>query len=292
MTKLRSLVALALFLAAALVVAQQIDPPASPATPSPSGPGDSGKTGPLNNISPGSARTLIPDGTSVSDSQGATSGKWYVANVEHGKTYVLETHDPYGDLSDNCITSTVYDSDGTTTPPADTELDTTTADIAPSMNVSDDGDRIAIRPDLGAATLRTYYFKITQCNSADTFKIRLRESTVYSRWTVNSYNMFTALQNTTATDVQVQILYYSDAGAVVTFDNGVIVPAFGAIQITHANGTISPNHGALRVQWWGVGEGLVPGAVNVQTYAFNIAAGNYLTFLPERVNDGRTGRSW
>jgi hypothetical protein len=295
MPRLRSLVALVLFLAAALVMAQP-NPPASPATSSPSGAKDVGTSGPLNNTTPSLAHTLIPDGTSVTDSQGATAGKFYVANVEQGKSYVLETHDPYGDLDNNCISTTVYDSDGTTTPPADAELDTTAAHIAPSMEVSDDGERIAIRPDIGAGfpVTRTFYFKVTQCNTADAFKIRLREATIYSRWTVNSYNYFVALQNTTATEVQVQLIYYGDAGGTtaVAFNSGVVVPAFGAIQITRAADSLAPNHGALRIQWWGVGEGLVPGQLNVQTYAFNVAAGNYLDFVAEKVNDGRTGRSW
>lgn len=290
MPKLRSLVPLVLFLAAAFVMAQA-NPPASPATPAPSGAKDSALSGPLNNDTAANARVLIPDGTSISDAQGATAGAWFVAKVESGKSFVLETIDPYGDLSGNCVNTTVYDSDGTTTPPADAEVEDA-ENIAPAMNVSDDGERKAIRPDIGGAATRTFYFKVTQCVTSDAFQIRLRESTVYSRWTVNSYNMFTALQNTTATDVQMQIIYYSDAGVAVTFNSGIVVPAYGAVQITRPSDSIAPNHGALRVQWWGLGAGLTPGAVNVQTYAFNIAAGNYLTFLPERVNDGRTGRSW
>ncbi len=282
---------LVFLLAATVCVAQQADPVGASNRPAPGGETPRA-TGPLNNDVAGNARTLIPDGTSYSDFQGATAGKWFVANVEHGKSYVLEMHDPYGDLGNNCTSVTVYDSDGVTTPPASTELDYNASTIAPSMEVSVDGTRVAIRPDLSAGTFRTYYFKVTQCATGDTFKIRLREATIYSRWTVNSYNMFVALQNTTATDVQVQVLYYDDTGSLVTFDSGIVVPAFGATQLQHPLNTLNPNHGALRVQWWGVGAGLVPGAINVQTYAFNVAAGVYLDFVAERVNDGRTGRSW
>lgn len=280
---------LAILFTAALSLAQRIDPPAGASTPAPSGKETSRAGGPLNNDVAGNARILMPDGSTTSDALGAATQKWYVTKLEHGKSYVLEAIDPFGDLGANCVNTTVYDSDATTTPPADTELDTGAANIAPAMEVSDDGQRTAIRPDLAAAATRIYYIKVTQCGSS--FRIRLRESTSYSRWTVNSYNMFVGLQNTTQTDVQCQVLFYSDAGVLITNDV-VTVPGFGAAQVTHLHDTLAPNHGALRVQWWGLGAGLVPGHVNVQPYAFNVSTGVYLNFFAERVNDGKANSSW
>jgi hypothetical protein len=290
---------LAVLLAATVCLAQETNP-SSPPTPSRSRSETPRPTGPLNNDTALNARVLIPDGTSVSDALGEAAEKWYVATIEQGKSYVLEAMDPYGDLGNNCVLLTVYDSDAVTTPPANAQIDPNANTIAPSMEVNFDGARVAIRSSIGSAfaLTRVLYFSVIQCATGDTFKIRLREATVYSRWTVNSYNMFVALQNTTTTAVRVQVIYYDDTGAnggstgdVVTADV-VTVPAMGAAQVSHAANSLSPNRGALRVQWSGQGSGLVPGAVNVQTYALNVATGVYLDFLAERVNDGRTGRSW
>ncbi len=92
--------------------------------------------GPLANTTVGNARLIVPDGSSVRQSIGPAETRWFVFGAEPGKTYVMEAVDPHSDLVSDTIESLkVYSANGTTTPPAETNVDCTASTRAPALEV-------------------------------------------------------------------------------------------------------------------------------------------------------------
>jgi hypothetical protein len=247
---------------------------------------------PKINTSAANARVIIPDGTSLIDAFSDGVDQWFIARLEGGKSYVLEAIDPYGDLTSNAIgTLSVWESDGTT-PVTNTSVTcgVGASVVAPSLEVDQDGIRCVIVPFVGAAfPPKNVAFRVQQ-GGGSLFHIRLRESTIFSRWTVNGYDMHIELQNTTADQADVQVCLFGDTGGsgtpVVGCDS-LAIPGWGSAKLVKPAGSIAPNRGTLRVIGSTAGGNYVPGQINLQTYAYNPAVGNYLFFVSEKVNDGR-----
>ena len=80
------------------------------------------------------------------------------------------------------------------------------------------------------------------------FQIRVRESTVYGRWTTNGYDFHVEVQNTTAESMCAQVMFYPNSG--MTYTGGVwtgpaltafaslTIPPFGASKYVLPNGTL------------------------------------------------------
>jgi hypothetical protein len=260
---------------------------------------DSGR-GPLVNTSAANARTIIPDGTSYSDNFADGANQWFTARVENGKSYVVEAIDPYDDLGANAIDLAIFESDGTTPMTnaqvyCSTTIDRTAALAAPSLEVSDDGDRCIVRPFVGSAfPPKNITIRVTQ-SVGTVFQVRMRESTIYSRWTVNGYDMHVELQNNSAEEADAQVCLYGDAGGgdPVQVCSSFQIPGHGSTKIVYPHNGINPNRGGLRVGAAASTTAVfVPGQVNLQTYAYNTGPGTYLFFTPQRANDGSTANSW
>jgi hypothetical protein len=251
--------------------------------------------GPLDNTILDAARVLIPDGTSYSDT---TANGWFIARLEADKSYVVEAMASDNDGNNNFVDLSLFESDGTT-PWGSANFQNcgvTMDQRAPALQATEsfDGSRCAVGPELNnAVSTRPLAFRVT---GRTPYHLRVRETTVYSRWTTNSYNMFIPLHNTGGFAMSGFVLYYPESGPTdvgaqgyVTFDN-FSLGARSSTQFVHNNGTLSPNRGQLRVLLLG---GLNSGGTHdhMQAYAFNLAVGNYLFFAPEHVNDGR-GNSW
>ena len=243
------------------------------------------------NTGVGSARNLIPDGTSLADDWSDGADQWFVAEVERAKGYLLEVID-INDHNANAFTLNVFEADGTTPLSNVESVDCAQAHAAPSFtgdgSTSSDGQRCSIyihsgAPDTKIITIQAHLFVTTQ-----PLRIRLRENNVLSRWTTNAYNMFVALQNNTAFPVSGFVLYYQTGAnssiGFPTFDSFTIQP-YDNVQFTHAAGSIPTNKGMLRVA-------ITNGTdVNAQTFAFNLNTGSYLFFTPEKPNHGGAN-SW
>ncbi len=177
------------------------------------------KIGPTNNDTVSTARYLIPDGSNVFIGWGTESAKWYYTEVEPGKTYVVEAMDPYADKVLGSFTGMgIYESDGTTTPPAEMQVNCGISgsvgdgggveEIAPG--ILNYGPRCVIRtyyPD-GATTLnkRSIFIRVGHFGTNNAGQIRVRESTIYGRWTTNGYDFHVELQNTTADSMCIYVL--------------------------------------------------------------------------------------
>jgi hypothetical protein len=242
---------------------------------------------PQDNVAVGSARVIPPDGTSYQD---ATAGGWFIARLEAGKSYVVEALASDNDGNTNQVVLALFESDGVT--PWDTANFGTCGleQMAPALQATGtgDGDRCAVAPALSNATsTRSLAFQVT---GQTPYRVRVRETTVYSRWTVNGYNMFIPLHNTGAFTIRGVVLYYpesasADVGAAdfVAFDNFAL-GARSSTQLVRNSGSLPPNRGTLRVLLVFASP---PGGgthLHMQTYAFNTAAGQYLFFAPEHIN--------
>ena len=76
-----------------------------------------------DNATPGTFRALIADGSSLHQAWAGDSVKWYAVLIEPGKTYVVDAFDPYTDYISGSVSGLgIYASDGTTTPPAETQV--------------------------------------------------------------------------------------------------------------------------------------------------------------------------
>ncbi len=290
------LIAVAVLVACpALALAQGTAAPAgsTQAASAPAGP-DAGAATPQN-ITAGSARVLIPDGTSLVDNNGDGTDQWFVAAIDTGKSYVLDVLQSDNDKSANAISAGLFESDGTTAwsgyhgvcgPAA---LDS----LAPSLQGSSDsgssGDGVrcnimyytSVTPPTHLA-----FIKVTATFSGN-FHIRLRENTWYSRYTVNGYNYYVPISNSTAGTVSGWAMYYGAAGSAdgtPDFQETFTLTPFAATQLVHSAGSISPATGTLRVLTYDGTD------VVVQSLAFNPAINQYLTFTPVRLNN--LGNSW
>ena len=117
------------------------------------------------------------------------------------------------------------------------------------------------------------------------FHIRVRETTIYGRWTTNGYDFHVELQNTSATDMCAWVEAYPNSGTVYNGAaphlNIVNVPAYGANKIVIPNGTLvgTDNRGTLRINTCKLSRSptFTTGALHVSTYAFNLSPTNIST---------------
>jgi len=232
-----------------------------------------------------------PDGTSVSMVLPPATPLWFAARIEGGKSYVAEAILAGKDRNFNDLAMTLWENDGTTPYAGNSDCSAETNSAAPSMQVNSagfstaDGQRCTLTPDV-ATQLVLIRVISTQTG---TLAVRLRETTVYSRWTVNSYNMYVPIHNPSQSSLAGWVLYYPEVttgtfNGYVAWDN-ISLGGWGSTQFFHANSSITPNRGQLRIV-------LYKGTdLQLQTYAFNPATGNYLIFYSERLNHG-SGNTW
>lgn len=249
-------------------------------------------TNPLNTTA-SDAVNLIPDGTSVSMAFTGGTPQWFAARVEFTKSYVVEAMLSGNDRNANDVSLALFENDGTTNYSGSYDCSAETNSAAPSMQSSSstflaaDGARCSFYPPMASASL-----VLVRATSSftGTLKIRMRETTVYSRWTVNGYNMYVPVHNPSQTTVSGCVVYYQE-GTTGTGPSTYVgadcftLGGWGSTQFVHNNGAFTPNKGQLRVV---MNKGT---DLQIQTYAFNPATGNYLIFFPERLNHG-SGGTW
>jgi hypothetical protein len=258
--------------------------------------------GPLANTTAAAARVIVPDGTSLFQPIAPAETRWFAFEAEPGKTYVVDILDPYGDLGTNVIGAVaVTDSGGVSAPPeANSNCSAVATNRAPGLEVNTDGWRCIIRtftPTNGATQNKRGIYVSIGSGGGTSFQIRVRESTIYGRWTTNGYDFHVELQNTTADSTCVQIVLnpgtgyvysggaWSVAGAIVSTQ--VPVPPMGAIKTVFANGTLSggDNKGTMRLTDCGTGE-LVPNGIQVSSFGFNPVTNVFYYTTPTRANQG------
>ncbi len=274
-----------------IALAQEVaGQPSTPVTRAPVVRGSETGAGPLDNTTVGNARILVPDGTSYYD---ATSNGWFIARLEAGKSYVVESENSDNDGGNNITFLSLFESDGTT-PWANANFETCGPEMdsmAPSLEAAGGGDgaRCSVGPQINVAAPSTRVIAI-QVGGTPPYHVRVRETTVYSRWTTNGYNMYVALHNSNASQINGVALYYPENGATDNAPNSFNgfnnfqLGARSSTQFVRASGSTGPTlRGQMRILLFFSG---LPGGthVHVQTYAYNTAAGQYLMFTPEHIN--------
>jgi hypothetical protein len=263
------------------------------------------KAGPAANTAVGNARVIVPDGSSLQQTIGGGETRWFVFGTEPGKTYAVEVVDPYGDLGANTIGAVNITDGSGTSAPAETNVDCTMNARAPALEIGADGVRCIVRtfpPAAGATQNKRGIYVSVGSVSGPSFQIRVRESTIYGRWTTNGYDFHVELQNTTADSVCAQIMFLPNAGN--TYAGGVwsggvtvlplTIPPFGATKTVFANGTLvgTDNKGTLRLGACPGPANFVPSSLQVSTYAYNPVTDKFLYFFTNPANNGATGNSW
>jgi hypothetical protein len=258
-------------------------------------------------------RVLVPNGTSESQTFTAyPETRWFAMTVEPGKTYVIDTVDPSGDLTANAIgTLNVFAGDGVSAPP-EANVDCTAANgpRPPAVDVASDGIRCVLRTALPNGTLlnkRPVYIKVTRMDPAtgggSQFKIRAREATIYGRWLTAGYDYHVEVENTTGDTMCVEVARYPASGLTYTPGPGwsgaiasftLTVPAFGAVKQVIPNGNLvgSNSDGPLRISACNSPVNLIPGALHVSTFAFDTVASRFIYFFTTTANDGKTRSTW
>jgi len=262
------------------------------------------KVGPLANTAVGNARVIVPDGSSLKQAIGVGETRWFVFGTEPGKTYVVEAVDPDSDLGANTIGAlNVYDSSGVAAPP-EVSVDCTANTRAPSLEVASDGKRCVVRafpPTPGNAQNKRGIYVAVGSVTGPSFQLRVRESTIYGRWTTNGYDFHVELQNTSADSVCAQLIFLPNAGDSYagTWSGGLTVttltiPPFGANKYVFANGTLvgTDNKGTVRIGACTAPVNFVPSALHVSTYAYNPVTDKFLYFFTNTANNGATSNSW
>jgi hypothetical protein len=261
-----------------------------------------GGIAPSANTTVGNARILIPDGTAVYQSL-SNETRWFYFIAEQGKTYTVEALDPYGDRGANAVQLGIFDSDGTSAP-SEALANCLQELVAPAVAdpTNFDGVRCVIRanrPD-GFQTLnkRAMFVRLSNTNTGSAAWIRVRESTIYGRWTTNGYDFHVEVQNTTTDTINVELDFYPGTGT--TPPTGTVgtaflaVPPMGAAKVVRTNGTLvaGDNKGTLRVHATGAGN-FVAGSVIVNTYAYNPVTNQFIPYSTvQPVNNGHTSNSF
>lgn len=262
--------------------------------------------GPLANTSVGNARVIVPDGSSLKQAVGGVGEtRWFVFGTEPGKTYVVEAVDTDDDTVVNDIgTLNVFAVDGTTTPPVETSVNCAANGRAPALEVASDGKRCVVRtfpPTPGNTQNKRGIYVAVGGVTGSSFQIRVRESTIYGRWTTNGYDFHVELQNTTADSMCAEIIFLPNTGDSYagTWSGGLTVlqltiPPFGANKTLFANSTLvgPDNKGSLRIGACAAPTNLVPSALHVSTYAYNPVTDKFLYFFTNTANNGATSNSW
>lgn len=252
---------------------------------------------PPKNTTPGTYRALIADGSSLYQAWAGDTVKWYAVRIEPGKTYVVDAVDPYTDYINGSVAGLgIYEIDGTTTPPAETDVNCGAESIAPGL--ANFGLRCIIRAFVPSGTTlndRLVFIRVDQwVNTA--FQIRVRESTVYGRWTTNNYDFHVEVQNTTAKSVCAQIIFYPNSG--LTYSGGVwsgplavavlTIPPFGANKYVLPDGTLvgTDKRGTLRVGACFTSVDLNSAAIQVNTLGYSQALQQFLPYSTVQPNAG------
>jgi len=261
--------------------------------------------GPLVNTTAANARVIVPDGTSLQQAIGGGETRWFVFGVEPGKTYAVEVVDPASDLAANTIGS-VSLSNGSGSAPPEANVDCTLNTRAPALEVASDGIRCILRtfpPTPGNSQNKRGVYVAVGSVTGPSFQIRIRESTLYGRWTTNSFDFHVELQNTTADSICAEILFFPNAGDSYSgtwsgglFQTTLNIPPFGANKFILPNGTlvgtVNDNKGSLRIGACSGSVNLVPGALHVSTSAFNPINATWAYYFPISANNGATSNSW
>jgi hypothetical protein len=251
----------------------------------------------VENTTAASAVVLVPDGSSITQVVGAEAERWYAARLEAGKGYLVEAMHSGRDRTANDITMGIYESDGTTTFGDFLTCDVDTNSAAPSMQANsaastmDDGKRCTVAVST-ASVAKLVLVKLSGFYAGSPLMVRIRETTVYARYTVNSYNMYVAVHNPSAEPVSGYVVFWPEnlttnvASSYVGFDMFTL-SGYGSTQFAHtANQWATPgNRGQVRIYTTSGTD------VHVQVYAFSPSANNYLFFAPQRVNGG-SGNAW
>ena len=264
---------------------------------------ESGGISPAANTAVGNARVVVPDGTSLVQAHAAGETRWFVFAVEQGKTYTVEAIDSAGDLTANALGLGIFVSDGTSVP---AELDVHCGNrdsAAPALQVEGlglDGARCIVRtnvPDPFQTLNKRAIYASVSSSQTTPFQIRVRESTLYGRWTTNGYDFHVELQNTTTDAICAELDFYPGTGTPgptgTVFVTTITIPAKGANKYVRLNGTTvnGDNRGTLRIQDCG-NEQFVPGSLQLNTYAFSPGVNQFLPFSNGTANNGATGNSW
>ncbi len=258
------------------------------------------------NLTVGTARVLVPDGSSLQQAVGGVGEtRWFVFGAEPGKTYVVEAVDVTSDLAANTIGAlNVYAADGATTPPPETNVDCAASTRAPALEVAADGMRCIVRaypPTAGNSQNKRGLYVAVGSVAGPSFQIRVRESTLYGRWTTNGYDFHVELQNTTAESMCAQVLFLPNSGNSYagTWSGSLTtqtltIPPFGANKYVLPNGTaVGPDlRGTLRISACSSPVNLMPSGLHVSTYAFSPGINQYLYFFATPANNGATSNSW
>ncbi len=261
----------------------------------------------LANTAPANARVIVPDGSSLSQTvAGPSDTRWFVFGAEPGKTYAVEVVDPYSDIGSSAIGSVdIFDSSGAS-PPPESDHDCTMNARAPALAVASNGIRCIVRtfmPNTGNTVNKRGILVAVGTVSGPNFEIRVRESTIYGRWTTTGYEFHVELQNTTADSVCAQIVFLPNSGnsysgtwsGGLTYQ-GLTVPAFGANKYVLPNSTtVGSNNdkkGTLRIGACTGTLNFVPGALHVSTYAYNPVTDKFLYFFTSTANSGAAANSW
>ncbi len=269
----------------------------------------SAQAAPAANTSVGNARVLVPDGTSVSQPIGALETRWFVFQVEAGRSYVVEAVDSNGDLSADAVGAiSITDATGLAVP-IDTVADCTLTlrDQAPGLSPTNNGRRCSVHvaaPDQATTNRKDVYVSVAQ-GTGSGVNVRVRDATLFGRWTTNGYEFHIEFDNTTADPVCAQALLYRESGYAFSAGWGnaagnlgryqLLIPPNGSIKTVVPDGLAvgGTNRGTLRIVGCPASDSnFVPGAVHVSTYAFNPVTHVYLFFYNWQSHNGSGANSW
>jgi hypothetical protein len=179
-----------------------------------------------------------PDGSAVTENftTAGASNAWFYAFLTAGHSYVAEVEAPFngaGSLSGGASPAlglSIFRNNGTTVI-ASTDI----AACAPGTGGS--GDRLTFTPSSADTAAGAIKIAVTNLVAPDySFRFRLYETGLSCpRWSINGYNSFVDLQNTSDCAVSLSLILYRSDGSVAS-TTPVALNANGATQISISAG--------------------------------------------------------
>jgi len=174
-----------------------------------------------------------PDGSAVTENftTAGASTAWFAAPLTAGHSYVAEVEAPFngaGSLAGGAsptLSLGIFRTDGTT-PVASTDISA----CAPATGAS--GKRLTFTPSAADTAPGAIKIAVTNDVAPDySFRFRLYETGLSCpRWSINGYNSFVDLQNTSDCAVNLALILYRSDGSVAS-TTPVLLNANGATQV-------------------------------------------------------------
>jgi hypothetical protein len=242
------------------------------------------------NSTAATAAVVRPDGSAVTEDFTTAGGSsaWFAAPLTAGHSYVAEVEAPFngaGSLSGGAsptLSLGIFRTDGTTAIASQGDI----SSCAPATGAS--GKRVTFSPVIGELGGPIKISVINGVAPNYAFRFRLYETGLSCpRWSINGYNSFVDIQNTSDCPLNVTLILYRSDGSIASTNPLAVLNANGATQISITAGMAGGVLVGSAAVFHNGAKGAVTGGI-YQVQPGTASGANYLWAFSEIRSSGST----